>query len=99
MNRKSSTRRRRLVVAFATATFILAPMTAALAEGTGAQVDVTTIGTSDSTEDFSDALDQYLTGPVSDSGLPSFDRDRAIADGASDDLIQAGDIYDQMTSS
>lgn len=98
MRHRSIARHSRLVIALATGAILLAPIATASAEGTEAQVDVTTIGASDSSGDFSAALDQYLTGPVSDSSVPSFDRDRALADGASDELVQAGDIYNQMAS-
>lgn len=98
MSHWSAARQSRLAIALATATLAFAPFAAASAEGTEAQLDVTMVGTSDSAGDFSAALDQYLTGPANKSGVPTFDRDRAVADGASDDLIQAGTLYNKMAS-
>ena len=98
MSRRSFARHRRLAIVLATATLILTPLATASAGGTDTWIDVTAVGISDSAGAFSAALDQYLTGPVSHSGVPTFDRDRALIDGASDDLVQAGDFYNQMMS-
>lgn len=98
MSHRATARHSRLAITFAAVTLMLAPVTAASADDTETPVDVTTVAASDSAGDFSAALDQYLTGPVSDSGVPSFDRERALTDGASDELVEAGDFYNQTAS-